>query len=90
MIKKVTKQLISGSNSLLFSFRYNDEDERAVVAKHLTYLLSKEFDEETLQFYNNDESVNTMIGYNMFKESYAYGSLSMLFHDIESERTQQT
>ena len=87
MTKKSTMHLLSGSSPSLFSFQYNDEDEHVEVTKHLTHLLSKKFDEEILQHYNNDESVNTIINYKMFKESCANFQLLMLFHDLESKRT---
>ena len=87
MTKKSMMHFLSGSSPSLFSFQYNDKNERTEVVNFLTYLLSKEFDDEVLQNYNNDESVNTIINYKMFKETCANDMLMMLFYDLESKRT---
>ena len=87
MVKKGSKQLGSGYSPLLLSFRYSGESERLEVVDHVTYLLSQEFEDSTRCFYDNDESVNSIVSYIMFKVATVYSSLMLLVHDIESKRS---
>ena len=86
IVKRTMMHLAKGTSPSPFSFKYNDDNERAEVSKYLTYLLSKEFDEETQEHYNNNEKINTMYTYDRFKESCSISVLLMVFHIVKSNR----
>lgn len=90
LVQRVIIHLAKGTSPSPFSFKYNDDNERAEVSKYLTYLLSKEFDEETQEHYNNNEKINTMYTYDRFKESCSISVLLMVFHIIKSNRPKET
>ena len=86
IVKRTMMHLAKGTSPSPFSFKYNDDNERAEVSKHMTYLLSKEFDEVTQERYNNDEKINSMFTYDRYKELWSISVLLMVFHIVKSNR----
>ena len=90
LVQRVVTHLARGTSPSPFSFKYNDDNERAEVSKHMTYLLSKEFDGFLQKRYNNDEKINTMFTYDRYKESCSISTLLLVFHIIKSNRPKHT